>query len=374
MAATDSGFILALLRNNTIVIHSLADLDKSVQTIEIDPSFSPYNLTYSPYGIAIRDLVRDSRMQMSRMLLLGSQVSLDPASTAMARVDTPLVIDITPDIASPPAIASPPIEEPSSGSGLTPPSSPTPFQRQPIAPTRTSSLLKSTAPTPRGGPFSLAVSETLLLGPNGVQSLAPTPVIARVELHCENGMLDQAMALVDEERRKGRRGEIESDKATHQGTLRYLHLLLASHLLAQGTFAKAGDYFAKAKVDPRILVRSFPTLRGKLIGSAEEVEVYHGLKDVLVGMPEIEDIGESGSHPNQLSLTDSDPSIGKAGRGKRDGSSPFRERGDEHALRLSRENPHTASERRGKQGSRFPQARYGQFGPRRCSWQLLIFR
>jgi hypothetical protein len=96
--------------------------------------------------------------------------------------------------------------------------------------------------------------------------------------------MDEAMRIVDEERRRGRRGEIESDKTTH--------LLVASHLMSRGIFTKAGDYFAKGKIDPRILVRSFPTLRGKLIGSAEEVEVYQGLKDVLSSMPSIEDIGK----------------------------------------------------------------------------------
>ena len=100
------------------------------------------------------------------------------------------------------------------------------------------------------------------------------------------------MRIVDEERRRGRRGEIESDKTTHQGTVKFLHLLVASHLMSRGIFIKAGDYFAKGKIDPRILVRSFPTLRGKLIGSAEEVEVYQGLNDVLSSMPSIEDIGE----------------------------------------------------------------------------------
>jgi len=99
------------------------------------------------------------------------------------------------------------------------------------------------------------------------------------------------MRIVDDERRRGRRGEIESDKTTHQGTVRFLHLLVASHLMSRGIFTKAGDYFAKGKIDSRILVRSFPTLRGKLIGSAEEVEVYEGLRDVLSSMPSIEDIG-----------------------------------------------------------------------------------
>jgi hypothetical protein len=104
--------------------------------------------------------------------------------------------------------------------------------------------------------------------------------------------MDEAMAIVDEERRRGRRGEIESDKTTHQGTVRFLHLLVASHLMSRGKFTKAGDYFAKGKIDPRILVRSFPTLRGKLIGSAEEVEVYQGLKDVLSNMTSVDDIGQ----------------------------------------------------------------------------------
>ena len=74
--------------------------------------------------------------------------------------------------------------------------------------------------------------------------------------------------------------------------MRFLHLLVASHLMSRGSFTKAGDYFAKGKIDPRILVRSFPDLRGKLIGSAEEVEVYQGLKDVLSNMATIEDIGQ----------------------------------------------------------------------------------
>jgi len=297
MTATDSGFILALLRNNTIEMHLLEDLDKPYQIVEIDPSFSPRSLTYSPYGIAIRDAVRDASLAMSRMLLLESKLPKRHSSTTVPTESTemPMLMPETrTDLGStPPEVASPPVEEPASGSGLTPPSSPTPFQRQPIAPTRTSSLLKATAPPSRTGLFSLAVSETFLVGPNGIQSVAPTSIISRVDYCCAIGSIDEAMRLVDEERRKGRRGEFETDKTTHQGTMRFLHLLVASYLMSMGMFAKAGDYFAKGKVDPRIIVRSFPDLRGKLIGSAEEVEVYHGLKEVLSSMPDIDDIGTS---------------------------------------------------------------------------------
>lgn len=240
-------------------------------------------------------MVRDNRMEMSRMLLLGP--ALLPETSVVARdIKSPPPLDTddsTDSLRQTSDLASPPIEEPASGSGLTPPSSPKPFQRQPIAPTRSTSLLRASAPTSRGGPFSTAVAETLVVGPNGLQSVAPTPVILRLEDLCAEGLMDEAIALVDEERRKGRRGEIDADKSTHQGTLRYLHTYLAGHLMARGSFQKAGDYFIRAKVDPRILVRIYASLRGKLIGSAEEVEVCEGLKDVLVSMPPLADISTS---------------------------------------------------------------------------------
>ena len=289
----DSGFIVALLRDHSIVVHSLLDLDKPVQTIQLDPDFSPFTLSYSPYGIAIRDMVRDNRMEMSRMLLLGPALLPETNTVSPRDITSPPPLDTndsTDSLQAPSDLASPPIEEPASGSGLTPPSSPKPFQRQPIAPTRSTSLLRASAPVSRGGPFSTAVAETLVVGPNGLQSVAPTPVILRLEDFCAEGRMDEAIVLVDEERRKGRRGEIDADKSTHQGTLRYLHTYLAGHLMARGSFAKAGEYFMKAKIDPRILVRIYASLRGKLIGSAEEVEVCEGLKDVLVSMPPLSDI------------------------------------------------------------------------------------
>jgi hypothetical protein len=59
-----------------------------------------------------------------------------------------------------------------------------------------------------------------------------------------------------------------------------LHLNLACHLFIEAMFERAGDYFVRGKVDPRLLVRAFPAFRGKLIGSAEEVEVYEGLREI----------------------------------------------------------------------------------------------
>lgn len=105
------------------------------------------------------------------------------------------------------------LEEPEGGSGLTPPSSPPMFQRQPITPVRQSSLLQVIAPASKG-PFSTCVAETLVIGPNGVMSLAPLPPVLKLEELCRRGSTDEAIALVDEERRRGRRGEVDSDKVS----------------------------------------------------------------------------------------------------------------------------------------------------------------
>lgn len=81
-------------------------------------------------------------------------------------------------------------------------------------------------------------------------------------------------------------------QATHQGTVRFLHLYLAFNLFLNGMFERAGEYFHRGKVDPRLIVRTFSDLRGKLIGSEEEVDVYGGLCPVLGDMPDVRGIGE----------------------------------------------------------------------------------
>jgi uncharacterized membrane-anchored protein len=45
-------------------------------------------------------------------------------------------------------------------------------------------------------------------------SLAPLPPVLKLEELCRRGSTDEAIALVDEERRRGRRGEVDSDKVS----------------------------------------------------------------------------------------------------------------------------------------------------------------
>ena len=307
-SAVESGHIIALLRGGSVHVTSLANLENPAQIISLGPAFAAFGLSYSPYGVAIRDVVRDERMEIVRILLLSGKLapSLPSSRAASSNAVPPVLASCTTSalasppndvVASPPAIEEPEVlEEPESGSGLTPPASPTPFARQPIPPTRASSLLGATAPQSHAVlsrmPFSTAIAETLVIGPNGIQSLSPTPTVLKLERLCAASKMDEATAVVDDERRRGRRGEVDADKATHQATLRLLHLYLGVSLLREGMFTRAGDYLTRGKIDPRLVVRLFPALKGKTIGWAEEVEVFKGLKSILEDMPDIDQISE----------------------------------------------------------------------------------
>lgn len=211
----ESGFIIALLRNNTISIHSLNDLEETAQTIALDPALDIRSLSYSPYGISIRDVIRDERLSTSPFTLLSGKLkpSLTDKSPAGSVKSPDPRSETPPDVARPEIQpVEPPTEEPEAGSGLTPPSSPK-FQRQPIVAPKNSSLL-SQAGAARGSQFSSAIAETMLIGPHTVCGLTPTPAVVRLEQLCAERRMDEAMSLVDDERRKGRRGEIEADKVS----------------------------------------------------------------------------------------------------------------------------------------------------------------
>ncbi|KAL1413618.1 hypothetical protein Q8F55_001393 [Vanrija albida] len=298
--AVESGFIIALLRNNTVTIHSLADLEQPAQTISLDAELSAFQLSYSPYGISIRDMVRAERLGTSRFTLLSGKLAPVVESPVEVATSPPAKSEHSEsELLAPPADAQTASdqelsanEEPPSGSGLTPPTSPK-FQRQPINPPTGSSLLsaggQSASSTVRAGPVATAIAETLLVGRHTVQGLAPTPVVLRLEHLCSQRRMEEAIALVDDERRKGRRGEFDGDKATHSATMRLLHLYLACQLLLDTVFERAGDYLLRGKIDPRLIVRLYPAYRGKLIGTAEEVEVFDGLKPIFENMGTIEE-------------------------------------------------------------------------------------
>ena len=170
----------------------------------------PFTLYYSPYGVAIRSHIRDDRLTSSRMTVITSKLApaipvleTSPLSTVHSSPEADIQAHFSP----------PSFNDPPSGSGLTPPSSPPPFRRQPIPAQRSSSLIRATAPS-SSTPFSTTVTETLVVGPNGLQAVSPTSTITKLEHYCQEERTDDAIALVDEEKRKGRRGEFDGNKVS----------------------------------------------------------------------------------------------------------------------------------------------------------------
>lgn len=189
------------------------ELDQPAQTISLDPALEIRSLSYSPYGISIRDVILDKRLSTSPFTLLSGKLTPLHAEKSPSLKSSEPEAGTTPDVPRPEAVAEqPPSEEPEAGSGLTPPSSPK-FKRQPIVAPNNSSLL-SQAGQARGSQFSSAIAETLLIGPHTVCGLTPTSIVVRLEQLCDERRMDEAMTLVDDERRKGRRGEIEADKVS----------------------------------------------------------------------------------------------------------------------------------------------------------------
>lgn len=160
----EAEFIIALCLDNTVVIHSINQTDKALQIINLPQGFEALGVVSSPYGISIPNSERDQRMRMVSIPLLGQST---PAK----------------------------VENEASGSGLTPPSSPE---------------------LPAATPFSTTIAETLIVGLNAVYALAPVPTVIQLEDLLTRRKLDDAIALVDEERRRGKRGEIDVDKVSRK--------------------------------------------------------------------------------------------------------------------------------------------------------------
>ena len=66
--------------------------------------------------------------------------------------------------------------------------------------------------------------------------------------------------------------------------------------LAATRFQDAGNLFLKGDLDPLLLIRLFPDLRGGMITTTDEIDVYAGIADDIRTMNSIDEIGESLRH------------------------------------------------------------------------------
>ncbi|WVQ72620.1 hypothetical protein IAR50_002178 [Cryptococcus sp. DSM 104548] len=258
--AVESGWIIALLSNQTVSIHSIEDPTTPTQIISIPQSANATSLSYSPYGVRVQDLVTGERLKTVKARFLeGKLMSKEKESGDLSEEKKKVEHD-----------------DPPSGSGLTPPSSP---QRS-----------KESGAVP----FLTTTAETFIVTPSSIYSLTLTPPVLTLERLCEEHKLNDAIAFLDEYRRQNRKGILAPpspvDQISSSLLIRYLSSYLASYLTQDASFEKAGAFWLKGKVDPRWIVRLYEGLRGKVIGLEEEGEVWQGLTELWSGLASTDDI------------------------------------------------------------------------------------
>ena len=225
----EDGFVMALLRNDTIEIHPLADTTKLVQTI------------------ALGDWT-DPRLLVSVHSASGAQLpTLSADAAALAIVRVPLlppetIVELAPDGRSARAIVEP----------KTPPSRRTAFE-----------------PPPAPGVITV---RTLLQCRNALAAIAPRSAFAQAEHLLANGKLAAALALCED---PGREMSLDA--------VRYVRLKCAFLYALDTHFDDAAQCFILAEADPRLVIRLWPDLRGSLIGreADDDVAMFAGLEPLL---------------------------------------------------------------------------------------------
>jgi hypothetical protein len=252
---------MALLPDRTIQIHSLPKAEMSatlLQTISLSaslpPTLHPSLLSFNPGAFLIPTQYRAQLVRLVKFPLLNSrplpsvpdgQVTLQPAS-----------------LSPPPPI--PPQKDPPvmNGAGADSSSS-----------IQSSSLLEST---------------TLVLGSEGVQACLRPPFLTRVEALLDANRIADVAKLAEPipPGPLDMRDEWIIDRF-------YVFARLALKSIQETMFADAGEYLFHSRLDPRILIRLFPDLRGGLIRENDAVNIFAGIESHLRRADTIQDISTS---------------------------------------------------------------------------------
>ncbi|CUA73702.1 O-methylsterigmatocystin oxidoreductase [Rhizoctonia solani] len=242
--ALDPPHFIALLPNNTIEIHNYTQQPPQlVQIIPRPEDFAPHTLSMGGgSGYLVSAGERDSKLSTTRIPL-----SLNPSEDKQG-----IKIDIN-------AIGQ-------SGSGLTPPSTPSP-------------------PSKDHKPTSYARSRILLTSNNATQSLVPTTLLSQAESLLGAGRENDVIRLLDTVRKKT--GDEDQDVQ-----LRYIYTQLGYAKLRETHFEEAGNYFFRAETDARALIRLFPDLCEGLpeyVDPEETMPVFKGLEETVRAAKSVEE-------------------------------------------------------------------------------------
>lgn len=251
---------MALLPNGTIHIHTLPEAETAASLLHVisptrslAPTLFPSLLSFNPGVFLVPTEYRTRLVRLVRFTLLNTRsLPLLPAFPTDAK---PALASASPSASSPPA----PPEKDRAESEIDPP------------------------PTMQN--ISLTESRSLVVGTEGLQACVSPPFLAHVERLLDTNQIAEVSKLAEPfpPGPLDMRDERVIDRF-------YIFARLALKCIQETMFDDAAEYFFHSRLDPRILIRLFPDLRGGLIRPGETVNVFKGIEEQLRHAETIEDI------------------------------------------------------------------------------------
>ncbi|KZT59571.1 hypothetical protein CALCODRAFT_493514 [Calocera cornea HHB12733] len=239
--AVDWPYVAALLPNGKVVVHSIETL-RVVQIVDVPTSLGARTMSSSMDGLYAPSGANNRNLELVPIRLIPPvpETPEEPGSDPQA---------------------------PQGGSGLTPPPSPPPKSAKTAPPAFTRTHL-------------------LLVGSSGVAGLLPQTLSAQCEALLAEHKTDQALALVAAaDRREG-----GTPDAGVEREMQYIRQKVALGWMAETKFQRAGEELYQGRLDPRLLIRLWPDLRGGLVGEEDQIDVFSGVKEQLEELVSIEQI------------------------------------------------------------------------------------
>ncbi|EJC97726.1 uncharacterized protein FOMMEDRAFT_162532 [Fomitiporia mediterranea MF3/22] len=131
-------------------------------------------------------------------------------------------------------------------------------------------------------------SNVLVLSENSIQALLPSTLISQAEALLESHRIDDVVDLADQSQRKMLGSNTSDDELADE--LRYVYQRIGFLCLSETLFEDAGRHLLAGETDPRLLVRYFPDLRGNVLNTALDVDVYAGIAEHLPRAASIDEI------------------------------------------------------------------------------------
>ncbi|KAK9898088.1 hypothetical protein P389DRAFT_170226 [Cystobasidium minutum MCA 4210] len=275
--AVDYPYIVALLQNNTVEIHSIHTQEiiqvLQLSTISVTSSLSLPNLgdTLSPSPatkverIQPRSLINTTAGFPSRVIPLAKgDPSFAPLlipqlghMNSLEKVEIKLASDSKRQDRQEDEDTSVPPSTPKKGSALSA-ARPTPV--------RSASKYLSTV-----------AAKTLLIGKDSVFALCPLTLVVQAEALIDNNRVEDALRLLD--------AVGPPDTPEKLDEFCYIKQKAAWKLFSETRFKEAGPLFFEGRTDPRILIHLYPEIKGRMFQnlSVDFTPIFKGLSSLFDG-------------------------------------------------------------------------------------------